>query len=200
MRSAHVEMEILATEIEKNWGKSPKLLPPQRSGRGHKHQLGSQETAGCNSGLDEHTEGGSLAVADLGSGQTIIRLKLDRDFKSYSLRELNELVEVLRNALERSNVVPVGKREGCVEIGIRLSPAEAERLLWLARSGALEEFGIIDGELVPAEDQASFLGRSCPSPTKGLPPRFLDPSLPQNLKRWSFVLRTHLLQSRLRPL
>jgi hypothetical protein len=94
---------------------------------------------------------------DGASAAVVFRLKLDRDCKSYSVAELLELVVTLQAALRESDVVRLGKREGCVEIGLRLSAEKADRLLWLVRSGALEELGVIDGDLIPADDEAAFL-------------------------------------------
>ena len=141
-----MEVDRLANEIERSWKSRPRVLPAQRTAAAPQ----PRPRVAVIAGPGEEAERG-------GTSGRVVFVKLDRDCKSYSVAELMELVETLQSALRESDVVPLGKREGCVEIGLRISAEEAEQFLWLVRSGALEEFGVIDGDLIPVENEAEFL-------------------------------------------
>jgi RNA polymerase sigma-70 factor (ECF subfamily) len=166
------ELERLAGEVEAQWAARPTTLPPtRRAGR----PPAPAAPAGTGGGAGPPATGKRARPARVTARREILILKVDRVFGDYSKEEQDQLLEEIRALLEstRGDLL-IGTREGCVEVILRLTPGEAERLLALAESGVLDDFGVIGARVVssPAERQALLNG---PSPT---PPRRAEGGFP----------------------
>jgi DNA-directed RNA polymerase specialized sigma24 family protein len=87
------------------------------------------------------------------SGKTVWRLKFDGDVADWLL---NGLVEKLLEFLKENGATDVeinGIESGCVKLTLSLPEDQAQRLCWLADTGALDRFGLLDYEYVPLEHE-----------------------------------------------
>jgi hypothetical protein len=89
-----------------------------------------------------------------------VKLKLDRDFDAFTenQEEKSQLMRKIWEELSCPNAKEVSIRKGCVEMTLHLPPEEAERLYWAAKRGELDEFGLIDIELVEVLPVSSETG------------------------------------------
>jgi RNA polymerase sigma-70 factor (ECF subfamily) len=116
-----------------------------------------------------------------------VKLKLDRDFEQYvrNQDEKRRLMRMIWDGLKCASAREVSIRKGCVELTLELNPEEAERLLWAARGGELDEFGLLEIEGVEGAPAAEAAGRDGPylvaahSPARPEPPGPLGPAPPR---------------------
>ncbi len=115
-----------------------------------------EDSDDCSELADEQ----SVAVATV--TETVdIELTLDRDFDSYSEHEQRKLLKAIQSLLETDAQVKVlKKRRGSVKLTVRLTPVQAERLLWAAEGGQLDDFDVVG---------ATTLGRPVRVPDHPLP-------------------------------
>jgi RNA polymerase sigma-70 factor (ECF subfamily) len=131
-------IEVLAQAIEEQWHST--AAPPAPTTDGPSPDAGRVH-AGTAVGLK-------------------VRLKLDRDFDAYlhSPEEKKRLMHKIWEELNCPSAREVSIRKGCVELVLELTPEEAERLLWAAKAGTLDEFGLIDVERVDEGPAPSGIG------------------------------------------
>jgi class 3 adenylate cyclase len=107
---------------------------------------------------DTTAESGGVAVK---TGAAAIELTINRDFASYCPEDMERLLCAVKKLLEMdTDLVVVRKRPGSVKLTLQLTPQQAERLLWAARTGELDEFGVTDADLL---ESTSILDRQVPS-------------------------------------
>jgi DNA-directed RNA polymerase specialized sigma24 family protein len=110
-------------------GKGPVAAAEQQDDDGHPVRRGGR----C---------GGDVLAATAAAD---IELVIDRNFDSYTPEEQERLLEAIRNLLTVSEKLQVvSKRRGSVKLRLRLTPEQAEQLLWAAKGGKLAEFGVVD--------------------------------------------------------
>jgi TIR domain-containing protein len=81
-----------------------------------------------------------------------IELTIDGDFDNYPERKKQRLLKAIQSLLEiDTGVTVVKKRRGSIRLTVRLTPVQAERLLWAAKGGELDEHGVADATIVGAE-------------------------------------------------
>jgi hypothetical protein len=90
-----------------------------------------------------------------------VELHVDRDFDAYTREEEDSLIAAIKRLLKNTDVKLVGKEPGSVRLKIELDPADADKLIALARSGALDDHGVVGanivgevGEVLRAEGEA----------------------------------------------
>lgn len=114
-----------------------------------RHQFSVEETTEVvsdNSGSNE--DGGGIATLTEMCG---IELSIDVDFDEFTDIEQQRVLDAVRELLGVSRDLRIThKKRGSVLLGLELTYEEAERLLWAAKAGQLEEFGVVDASILAA--------------------------------------------------
>jgi RNA polymerase sigma factor (sigma-70 family) len=166
------QLDNLAQDIASRWG-APGTNPGARAGT-ESATLGQLPCPGAPASGGAVSPGNPPARPDTPNVGTEvipgvrIKIKLDRDLDTYPAEEQNRLLAVIRVVHRCSSAVLIAKKRGCVELTLQLAPEEAERLLWIAKSGALDDFGVVVAEVVPSlAEQEAVLSK----PLTGRAPR-----------------------------
>jgi hypothetical protein len=89
--------------------------------------------------------GGVMVAADTAR----IELHINADFDSFTPEQQERVLRAIRDLLSAGeDIRVVNKRRGSVRLTVALTPEQAEELLWAVKGGRLEEFGVVDAELV----------------------------------------------------
>jgi hypothetical protein len=82
------------------------------------------------------------------TASTDIELVIDTDFASFDEKKKQRLLAAIGKLLEVGEGIKViSKRQGSVRLTLRLSPEQAERLLWAAKAGELSDVAVVDAEI-----------------------------------------------------
>jgi lipopolysaccharide/colanic/teichoic acid biosynthesis glycosyltransferase len=84
-----------------------------------------------------------------------VSIKINRSFDSFTLEEQQKFLNTLSAVMDMSsgfNVEDV--RRGCVELILRMTPAEAERLTFLTQQGELESLAVMEVKRVRRKHSA----------------------------------------------
>jgi len=94
---------------------------------------------------DPNSDGGVITI----TGTTEIELNIDRDFDKFTDKDKIQLLKAVGHLLEipDSEIRITRIRRGSVKVTMRLTPVQAERLLWASKNGSLDEVGVIDAEI-----------------------------------------------------
>ncbi len=82
------------------------------------------------------------------TGTLEVELTIERDFDAFTVEEETRVVEIIRQALKIPGQIRIiSKQRGSVRLTIELTPAQAESLLWLVRSGEFASLGLTDARI-----------------------------------------------------
>jgi formylglycine-generating enzyme required for sulfatase activity len=89
-----------------------------------------------------------------------IELTIEGNFEEYSEEDQARLMRAIGEFLKINGPIIIKKkRRGSIKITLELSPEQAEELLWAAKRGEFEDYGVVDAELKEAEEtQSEVLG------------------------------------------
>lgn len=104
----------------------------------------------------QHSERPTLEAADSESCE--IELTINRDFDSFSEEDQRRLLDAIATLLKISDVKVVRKREGSIKLTLRLTPAQADNLLWAIRLGKLDSLDVVDCELLDKDAEVLLKG------------------------------------------
>jgi RNA polymerase sigma-70 factor, ECF subfamily len=171
------ELERLAREVRAQWAARSTSRPPSRGAGRPPAPVSSAGVAGS---AGPSSPGKHAGPATVTARYEIGILKVDRPFHDYSREELDRLLERIRSLLESSrDDLLISTREGCVEVILRLTPGEAERLLALAEAGVLDDFAVIGARVVSSpEERGTLLNGLRPTPPRRAEEHFAAPARP----------------------
>jgi hypothetical protein len=81
-------------------------------------------------------------------GEREIEITINKNFDGYTKSEQDHLLRAIGEFLKMGRGIKVTKkRRGSIKISFQLPSDKAEELFWAIKSGAFEEYGVVDAEL-----------------------------------------------------